>query len=61
MHEIDGTNLLKSLKLNPNKLKRNNQNSDVGKVKKLKLFKDYGNVNYIMFNFPHNGKGIKRC
>ncbi|RLP64264.1 hypothetical protein L150_03007 [Candida albicans Ca529L] len=59
MHEIDGTNLLKSLKLNPNKLKRNNQNSDVGKVKKLKLFKDYGNVNYIMFNFPHNGKGIK--
>ena len=37
MHEIDGTNLLKSLKLNPNKLKRNNQNSDVGKVKKIEI------------------------
>lgn len=61
MHEIDGTNLLKSLKLNPNKIKRgkHNDSNDVSKVKKLKLFKDYGNLNYIMFNFPHNGKGIK--
>jgi 25S rRNA (uracil2634-N3)-methyltransferase len=47
-HEIDATNLLQSLKLNPSKPKSNRP-----------LFSDRGFLDYIMFNFPHTGRGMK--
>ncbi|ODV79229.1 uncharacterized protein CANTADRAFT_6387 [Suhomyces tanzawaensis NRRL Y-17324] len=51
LHEVDATNLETSLKLvSPTKKT---------KVIKTSLFKDNNKLNYIMFNFPHSGKGIK--
>ncbi|KAK6886676.1 25S rRNA (uridine(2634)-N(3))-methyltransferase [Candida tropicalis] len=58
IHQVDATNLPLTLKLIQNsKQKKAN--------KKLKLFDEDTNrnsndgLNYIMFNFPHTGKGIK--
>lgn len=50
-HNIDATNLSSSLKLIPNSKNK--------KKSKTRLFPDSKNFNYIMFNFPHTGKGIK--
>ncbi|CUM51381.1 uncharacterized protein AC631_02245 [Debaryomyces fabryi] len=51
LHSIDATDLVSSLKLN---------HSGKNKKKvKSRLFSDNKNLDYIMFNFPHTGKGIK--
>lgn len=47
---IDATNLVKSLKLTPSSKKKNRTNS---------LFSTNKKLDFIMFNFPHTGKGIK--
>ncbi|EMG46018.1 hypothetical protein G210_3751 [Candida maltosa Xu316] len=52
IHQVDATNLPQTLDLILNAKQRKSN-------KKVKLFKDNGNLNYIMFNFPHTGKGIK--
>lgn len=51
LHSIDATDLVSSLKLN---LTAKNK-----KKAKARLFSDNRNLDYIMFNFPHTGKGIK--
>lgn len=52
LHGVDATNLVTTMKLAPS-----------GKNKKSKasnmLFSDSKNLDYIMFNFPHTGKGMK--
>lgn len=48
LHEVDATNLSQSLKL-----------KTLGKSQKANLFESGKRLNYIMFNFPHNGRGIK--
>ncbi|CUM67517.1 uncharacterized protein PRCAT00005216001 [Priceomyces carsonii] len=50
LHDIDATSLVKSLKLNPSNKKKTG-----GK----QLFDDGGQLNKIMFNFPHTGRGMK--
>lgn len=47
MHEIDATNLVLSLKLNP------------AKKVQPKLFDIRQKLDYVMFNFPHTGRGMK--
>lgn len=48
LHEVDGTNLVHSLKLRM-------------KAKKgsVKLFTPHKKLNFVMFNFPHTGRGMK--
>ncbi|KAK6459572.1 uncharacterized protein RJT20DRAFT_17108 [Scheffersomyces xylosifermentans] len=46
-HQVDGTNLVQSMKMNPSK------------KKSVDLFADHANLDYIMFNFPHTGRGMK--
>lgn len=48
LHEIDATNLMQSMKLKA-----------LGKNQKVSIFESGKRLNYIMFNFPHNGRGIK--
>ncbi|ODV82549.1 hypothetical protein CANARDRAFT_204996 [[Candida] arabinofermentans NRRL YB-2248] len=50
IHEVDVTNLIKSLKLTSNFKKNKFKNKEILGTDKLNL---------IMFNFPHTGKGIK--
>lgn len=47
IHEIDATDLVSSLKLNP------------GKKVQPKLFDVRQKLDYVMFNFPHTGRGMK--
>lgn len=50
IHEVDALNMVASLKLTPTpKLKK----------AKVELFADHANLDYIMFNFPHTGRGMK--
>lgn len=52
VHEVDATDLPKTLHLTLNaKQRRGNE--------KVKLFDDGRQLQYIMFNFPHTGLGIK--
>ncbi|KAK6465713.1 hypothetical protein DFJ63DRAFT_28469 [Scheffersomyces coipomensis] len=54
LHSIDATDLVGSLKLIPNsKQKKSGTNHH------NQLFTERGNLNYIMFNFPHTGRGMK--
>lgn len=46
-HDIDAMNLVTSMKLN------------TSKSKNKPLFKNKANLDYIMFNFPHTGRGMK--
>lgn len=46
-HEIDAMNLLTSMKMNTTKSKNK------------PLFRNKANLDYIMFNFPHTGRGMK--
>lgn len=46
LHDIDATNLISTLKLDTKK-------------KNVKLFDQQKNLNHIMFNFPHTGRGMK--
>ncbi|EGW31672.1 uncharacterized protein SPAPADRAFT_56474 [Spathaspora passalidarum NRRL Y-27907] len=52
IHEVDTTNLPQCLKLIAN-----SKTKKSGKTPSL--FDDRSQLNYIMFNFPHTGKGIK--
>ncbi|RLV95921.1 25S rRNA [Spathaspora sp. JA1] len=52
LHEVDATKLPQCLKLQiTSKLKKAGKSPS--------LFEDKSQLNYIMFNFPHTGKGIK--
>ncbi|OBA19650.1 hypothetical protein METBIDRAFT_79647 [Metschnikowia bicuspidata var. bicuspidata NRRL YB-4993] len=48
LHEVDATNLMQSLKL-----------KSLGKNQRVRIFENGKRLNYVMFNFPHNGRGIK--
>lgn len=50
IHEVDATDLVTSLKLKPNSKTKQKPNRILPAGKKL---------NYIMFNFPHTGRGMK--
>ncbi|RCK64576.1 hypothetical protein Cantr_00275 [Candida viswanathii] len=52
MHGVDATNLPVTLKLTMNS-RQKKQN------KKVKLFENGESLDYVMFNFPHTGRGIK--
>ncbi|KAK6204756.1 uncharacterized protein RJT21DRAFT_10945 [Scheffersomyces amazonensis] len=52
-HNIDATNLVKDLKLIPNSKQKKS------KVPHNQLFIDKANLDFIMFNFPHTGRGMK--
>lgn len=47
-HSIDATNLIQTLKVKP-----------LSKSPNPSLFESGKRLNYVMFNFPHTGKGIK--
>ncbi|KAG7664095.1 uncharacterized protein J8A68_002349 [[Candida] subhashii] len=51
IHEVDATNLITSLKL-PSKQRKKSKNL-------VELFPGGHKLNYVMFNFPHTGRGIK--
>ncbi|GEQ67825.1 hypothetical protein JCM33374_g1491 [Metschnikowia sp. JCM 33374] len=48
LHEIDATNLVHCFKVKAS-----------SKNQKANIFENGKRLNYIMFNFPHNGRGIK--
>ena len=59
MHDVDATDLAKTLKIAPNSKQRRTGS----KASALRLFtpgsSSHTELDYIMFNFPHTGKGIK--
>ncbi|KAI5969795.1 hypothetical protein CANMA_001169 [Candida margitis] len=52
IHDVDATDLPKTLNLTLNSKQRRS-------LSKVKLFPDGRRLRYIMFNFPHTGSGIK--